>query len=142
MSVQGMDGLLKKLDGLSGTGTYVLAMERMCRKVERTAKENCPRRTGHLERSITHNVTAKSNKVVGEVGTSVEYAPYVEFGTGKYAAEGNGRKTPWSYIDESTGERIWTAGQHPKPFLHPALEEHRKEIRKELKNAVINGVKG
>ena len=141
MSVQGMDSLFEKLDDLSSTDMYVSAMERLCRRVERTAKQKCPRRTGHLERSITHNVTAKGDKIVGEVGTNVEYAPYVEFGTGKYAAEGNGRKTPWSYVDESTGERIWTAGQRPKPFLHPALNEHRKEIRDELKNAVAGKAK-
>lgn len=135
-NIRGADSLFRKLDNISDTGSYVATMNKLCRKVERTAKEFCPRKTGNLKRSITHEVDVSGRDIVGVVGTNTEYAPYVEFGTGKFAAEGNGRKTPWAYTDEATGELIWTAGQKPQPFLHPALDAHRDEIRKELGKAV------
>lgn len=52
--------------------------------VERKAKQPgvCPRKTGHLARSITHDVKGNT----GVVGTNVEYAPHVELGTVKMAA--------------------------------------------------------
>lgn len=52
--------------------------------VERKAKEPavCPRKTGTLSRSITHEVKERT----GVVGTNVEYAPHVELGTSKMAA--------------------------------------------------------
>lgn len=58
--------------------------------VEADAKLNCPVDTGSLRSSITHNVY----KDYAEVGTNYEYAPYVEFGTGLFAVNNYGRKTP------------------------------------------------
>ena len=56
-----------------------------CQVVERKAKQKgiCPRKTGTLARSITHEV--KGDK--GVVGTNVKYAPHVELGTSKMAAQ-------------------------------------------------------
>lgn len=51
--------------------------------VERKAKEVCPRKTGTLARSITHDV----KKRTGVVGTNIHYAPHVEMGTSKMAAQ-------------------------------------------------------
>lgn len=58
--------------------------------VEAAAKINCPVDTGLLRSSITHNVYADYT----EIGTNYSYAPYVEYGTGLFAAAGDGRKTP------------------------------------------------
>ena len=73
---------------------------------ERYAKEICPVRTGRLRGSIGH---AKKNPTTEQVGTDVEYAPYVELGT-RY--------------------------QKAQPYLRPAVENHRGEyeriIRSEL----------
>lgn len=52
------------------------------------------------------------------VGTALEYAPYVEFGTGIYSPDG--RKTPWSYED-ANGKWHTTRGMPAQPFLRPAL---------------------
>jgi phage gpG-like protein len=70
-------------------------MKKACLLVENDAKRNCPVDTGRLRQSITHRIEGST----GIVGTNVEYAPYVEYGTGKHALGGNGRKTPWAYTD-------------------------------------------
>lgn len=61
-----------------------------CVLVETTAKEKVPVETGTLKRSITHEIEGNT----GIVGTNMEYAPYVEYGTGLFATNGDGRKTP------------------------------------------------
>lgn len=58
-----------------------------CIKVERTAKRLCPVDTGRLRASITHSLESDSRGLVGVVGTDVHYAPYVEFGTSRMAAQ-------------------------------------------------------
>lgn len=55
-------------------------------KVERAAKQGCPVDTGRLRSSIAYRIEG-GNEVVGIVGTSVEYAPFVEFGTRFMAAQ-------------------------------------------------------
>lgn len=99
------------------------ALEKACLVVENSAKQNCPVADGQLRQSINHTVEGTK----GEVGTSVEYAPYVEVGTGIYSTEGNGRQTPWTYQD-AKGEWHTTSGMHAQPFLKPALEENKGRI--------------
>ena len=53
------------------------ALEKACLIVENSAKKNCPVGDGQLRQSISHTVEGTK----GEVGTNVEYAPYVEIGT-------------------------------------------------------------
>lgn len=89
---------------------------------------------GTLRKSITH-------KVVGDevyIGTNVDYAPYVEYGTGIYASDGTGRKNPWVWIDKN-GKGHYTRGMKPNHMLKKAASEHTEEykkvIEKHLKNA-------
>ena len=99
------------------------ALNEACMVVEKDAKQRCPVDDGTLRGSITSEV--EDNQ--GIVGTNVEYAPYVEFGTGLFAANGDGRQTPWTYRD-AKGEWHTTVGQHPQPFLQPALDNNKREI--------------
>ena len=92
--------------------------------VENDAKERCPvGKTGQLRNSIEHRVQGANYKTECVVGTNLEYAPYVEFGTGIYAVNGDGRQTPWVYRT-ADGEFYFTVGQKPQPYLLPALEEN------------------
>ena len=68
--------------------------------VEGQAKLLCTVDTGELRKSINHKVRTKGNEVIGKVGTKIEYAHYVEFGTGEKAEGGKGRKGGWFYYDE------------------------------------------
>jgi len=76
--------------------------ERMIRAatiaVSNQAKQLSPVDTGALRRSITH----QSSGLHGEVGTSIEYAPYIEYGT---------YRTP------------------KQPYLRPALDAVAKQVR-------------
>lgn len=58
------------------------AITRSVLQIEKDAKGLAPVFTGHLRRSITHEVEARQSEVVGRVGTNVPYAKAVEFGTG------------------------------------------------------------
>lgn len=127
------------------------ALLKCCGFVEDKAKEKCPVGTGELRRQISYEIHGN----VGTIGTNVEYAPYVEFGTGSHSSLGNGRRGYWVYVPHSdihthrerdkiyTYEQakwiadrlrekglnpVITNGQNPHPFLQPALLDHRQEI--------------
>ncbi len=128
VEVLGVDALMSKLSAVD----VQEALNESCLLVENTAKENCPVDSGQLRNSITSNVSGET----GEVGTNVEYAPYVEYGTGVYNP---GRLTPWSYQDAS-GEWHTTTGQKPQPFLVPALDSNRDKILNIFKEKVKEGL--
>lgn len=98
-------------------------LRKACLIIERSAKKKCPKDDGTLKDSITHEV--KNNN--GVVGTVVEYAPYVHEGTGIYASEKRGRRTPWRY---KAADGTWhtVRGQKPQPFLKDAAEENKQKI--------------
>lgn len=108
-----------------------------CALVEKSAKEKAPKDTGALRRSITSDVSENGNDIIGEIYTPLEYAPYVEYGTGLFAENGNGRSdVPWSYKDDE-GNWHTTSGQHPHPYMRPALEENKEKILRYVKEAFI-----
>jgi HK97 gp10 family phage protein len=111
-------------------------MGRACALVERSAIQNAPKDTGALRRSITSEVNMSGADVVGIVFTPLEYAPYVEYGTGLFAENG-GRQDAWSYQDDK-GNWHSTSGQRPQPFLRPALNENREKILEILKEGTAN----
>lgn len=81
---------------------------------------------GTLRQSIEYKVS--DNYV--EIGSPLEYAPYVEKGTGQYAEDGDGRKTAWVYYDERSGKFFKTRGMEKQPFLKPAMEANIDKIIK------------
>ena len=133
--VQGLEDILKRIDNVADKDKIRAAMGKCCALVERTAKQTAPKDTGALRNSIQSEVQNDGFDIKGVVFSPLEYAPYVEYGTGLFAEE-NGRKTPWTYEDEETGERIFTRGQKPHPYLRPALFENREKITKILEESV------
>lgn len=69
---KGLDGLTKKLDGMTDPALINAALGKACALVERSAKIKAPKDTGELRRSITSKV--EDDK--GIVFTPLEYAPY------------------------------------------------------------------
>lgn len=103
-------------------------MEQACLVVEYDAKVDCPVDDGILRQSITHSVEEEQGKIVGYIGTNLEYAPYIHQGTGIYAVEGNGRKeVPWHYKDKN-GKWRSTKGIRPTPFIYNSIEKNRNKI--------------
>lgn len=86
------------------------ALTRIGLQGESFAKRKCPVDTGNLRNSITNKIEMGEKSAY--IGTNVEYAPYVELGTRKMAAQ---------------------------PFLTPAATEHsgvyKRIIEDEMKNA-------
>ena len=130
---QGAEQIIEKLEGLIDESKLEQTLGKACALVERSAKQKAPKDTGELRRSITSKVEGNE----GVVFTPLEYAPYVEYGTGLFA-EGGGRKNvPWTYQDDK-GEWHSTSGQHPQPFMRPALNENREQIFRILKEGLTN----
>lgn len=105
-------------------------MEKACITVEKTAKQNCHVDLGHLRSSITHSVDIQPSTIVGSVFSNLDYAPYEEKGTGIYAVDGDGRKTPWKYVSKAGKYKggHTTKGQQPHPFLEPARDKNKDEV--------------
>ena len=129
--VIGLEKVLKMLDKAGKKEKYQEALGQACALVERSAKEKAPKASGELRASITSVV----EDMEGIVFTPLEYAPYVEYGTGLYAESGGRKDVPWWYKDEE-GNWHKTSGQHPQPYMRPALEENREEIIRMLKGAL------
>ncbi|MCH4162441.1 MAG: hypothetical protein LKF39_05845 [Lactococcus raffinolactis] len=89
--------------------------------------------TGAL-RADTKSLGAKivGDEVHGAVGNTLDYALYHHQGTGIYAIDGNGRKTPWVYEDPRTGKKVFTKGSKPNPYLKDTIEQEQGNIAKWL----------
>ena len=92
---------------------------------------------GNLRSSLTYKVNTKKHMVTN--GTAAAYAIYVEKGTGIYAENGQGRKTPWVYQD-STGKWHRTRGMRAQPFLAPAAEDNLDAIKSIVKAVKFSGL--
>lgn len=124
---EGLDKILGKLKNISSDANIDGALGTCCALVERSAKQKAPKDNGELRRSITSKV--EDHK--GIVFTPLEYAPYVEYGTGLFAESGGRMDVPWNYQDDE-GEWHSTSGQKPQPYMRPALEENKATIKRIL----------
>lgn len=100
------------------------ALEKCGLVAEGYAKRLVPNSTGNLRNSISHKVNPEALEVY--VGTNVEYAPYVELGTGIYYP--GGRPTAWRYKDDK-GKWHTTRGQRAQPYLKPAIVDHEQTYK-------------
>lgn len=124
----------KVLDAMSDA--VLRALERCGSQAEGYAKDLCPVDTGNLRNSISHIVDESGPAAY--IGTNIEYAPYVEFGTGAYAEGGGGRPTPWVYQDDK-GNWHWTKGNPAQPFLAPAVKDHVQTYRNIIEDELKDG---
>lgn len=143
MSVQFTDNSAKALAELSRAKAR--ALETIGDKAEEYAKKICPvgtvestgikgYRGGTLRDSITHAV----NGDVLSVGSNVEYAPYVELGTGPHFEP----PPDWETFTSKRGSGVGRGYVKPRRYLQPAIEEHAGEYKtiaeNELKGGAIN----
>lgn len=129
----GLDEILDSLDNLYDMVGYSKGLEKACALVEKSAKQKAPKDNGELRRSITSKVEDLS----GIVYTPLEYAPYVEYGTGLFAESGGRQDVPWNYKDDE-GNWHSTSGMKPQPFMRPALDENRQAILRVIKESISN----
>ncbi|MCI6276835.1 MAG: HK97 gp10 family phage protein [Clostridium sp.] len=143
MSITGVESLIKKLNALGGNANKVLetSIAKQTKLVQGEAKDLCPVDSGDLRKNIFTDVKSENDKITGKVFTNIEYAPYVEFGTGKKGEDSSGDKYPgplsykqdkWRVNIPDVGVR-WIEGQPAQPFLYPALKNNEDLIKKNIK---------
>lgn len=106
--VTGVDSLNATLKGLAAKATgqnLAAALRAGGLVIETPAKAKAPVLTGNLRRSIHTEVDTGGAKAEARVGTNVEYATHVEFGTSK---------------------------QSPQPYLRPAYDENKGQALGEI----------
>lgn len=135
--IKGINELTMHFDKLSTGGNVKKAMGKACGLVEKTAKLYCKEDTTALSGSIKSKVEERGNLVIGTIYTPKKYAPYVEYGTGLFAESGGRTDVPWRYEDE-WGEWHTTSGQEPQPFMRPALNENREQIKRIIGGGLTN----
>lgn len=131
---KGIDNLIEALDKIANPTGIEQALKDCCMLIEAEARKKAPKVDGALRNSITSRIEGLS----GIVFTPLEYAPYVEYGTGLFSEHpmGGRKNVPWIYQDEKTGEFIATRGQHPQPYMEPALNENREEIIRIIREGI------
>lgn len=125
--VSGMEKIGDILDGFANKD-FTASLTILGMDIEEAAKRNVYQNhtvnTGDLARSIESRVS--NNELTVE--TNLEYAPYIEYGTGIFAANGDGRKdVPWRY-QTPNGEWHTTSGIEPHPFLYPAYLKYKYQV--------------
>jgi len=139
MTMRNLDSLIRKLNRLGGDkAPLVRGIKKATIKVQGDAKLLAPVDTGRLRNSIQAETKEIGGKVVGRIFTNLEYAPYVEFGTGQ---RGEASPSPPKSPDDLYYRQDW-AGMEAQPFMYPAAKQNEKvvprivgeEIRKELRS--------
>jgi hypothetical protein len=85
--------------------------------------------TGDLARGYDHMSKRTSTGAYGEVWNNVEYAPYVEFGTGQ-----RGSASTFPGKPEGLAYTAGWIGMAARPHFTPAVEEGRVEFKSEWRN--------
>jgi len=91
--------------------------------------------TGATRASIMSHIVSSSNtKVEDDIGPETDYAPYLEYGTGIYAENGQGRKGGWWYKD-AYDKWHFTYGMRAQPFVRPAAYEKLNQVVRAISHA-------
>jgi len=98
--------------------------------IEKDAKQAVPVDTGRLRSSITYEMITKSE---ARIGTNVEYAPWIEFETGRRLAPVG---ATWSRRHGKGNARVlWVSGK-ARPYLYPALTKNQARINRNIENYI------
>jgi HK97 gp10 family phage protein len=143
--VEGLDGILKKFAALKNIDKdprIDKALGRGGARIQAAVKMLTPFDTGNLVNKIVLN---HEKMMEYAVTTNVEYAVYVEYGTGKLGdpTVPHTSKDSWTYYSEKLQKYITTHGQKPthmftKGFAQAhktAFEIVKKEVWEVIRNA-------
>lgn len=95
------------------------------------AKMMAPVDDGNLRDSIEMEI--RDGGLLAVVRVTAHYAVYVEYGTGIYAVDGNGRQTPWTFYSDKLGRYVTTRGMSPQPFWDPAIDIGDRHFKTEMR---------
>lgn len=152
ISINGLEVIIDRLEKLTNEQQMESAISQATLYVEGQARINASKvSNGELANSIASRI----NGLQGEVYSPLEYAPYVEYGTGLFSIhpKGGRKEVPWVYVEgqsssgraktihtkESALQAVaylrdmglnayMTYGQKPQPYMRPALDDNRNAI--------------
>lgn len=167
MALKGFDQLMLKLKSLEKAEEWMKEpLGDIGAVVRDAARMNIAGSTGDLRQSLDFEVFRVGSRIWVEIFTPLEYAVYVEFGTGPKgeashagtSPEVNPRYSPtgwFVHVDdfpdyarygyepiEIKGEQfIFTKGQEAQPFLYPAIADNKDQLIKMLQKAINQKVR-
>ena len=135
MALIGLDSVLRKFDKLPEKVVTLTkaAVTRNTNEIYAEAVSRAPKKLNKLSASGKKTITELTG-TVSFGGAGVDYAPYVEFGTGQFAK---------SYLSSMPNEiksyamTFYVNGQGrvpAQPFLIPAFLKYRKQFIKDMKD--------
>ena len=128
-SVQFIDNTIEVIGAIKDAA--LMFLEESAGELESQAMRNTRVDTGQTKGAWSHKVEESALQAI--VGNPLENAIWEEFGTGEYAVNGNGRKTPWRYQDvrgnwhTTTGKRPSRAFEKAKAEAEPKILQAAKE---------------
>ena len=113
-------------------------------KAQTNLKTNNSYKTGRLSTSIQKGIKLDKVRLNAQVGSPLNYAAYVEFGTPPHIIEVKRKKVLARYTGTSGGKegfqifgkRVNHPGSRAKPYLFPAVESERRKFNKRIEKAV------
>jgi len=113
---------------------YIDLLNETIQNIETEATTMAPVDLGILKASINGEVDGLN----GVVGSTVRYAPYIEFGTGGLVDVPAGLE---DYAMKFKGAGIKQVNLFPRPFLIPAFKKHTTLMLAELEKLDLDGIK-
>ena len=118
------------------------ALETIGQQAERYAKDKCPVGTvestgkkGYIGGTLRNSITHRVDDDAVSVGSNVEYAPYVELGTGPYFEA----PPEWEQFTTTRGSGVGKSYVRPRPYIRPAIEDHREEYKEIMREDLSGG---
>ena len=152
MHIEGLDEVLKRFRDPRVQTIAKKHMTNALIAVEGPAKIKAPVDRGQLRASITHEVQSIGGDMLGIVGSPLEYAPHMEFGTGSQSDQPSGKGRHWP---PAAALDLWAqrhgvkgggkavayfiarrGGLKPRKFLRGAWEETESRVVQHLERIV------
>ena len=133
IELQGVDDLLRRLDDRAKNMTDIVDKEMTASILDINAQQrrDTPVDTGRLRMGNMFDVSKKLDK---QLFNDIEYAPYVEFGTGGLVSVPPGLE---EIAIQFKGAGIRKVNLPAQPFFFRAFFENKDKMIQNIKNAVL-----
>lgn len=129
--VRAMDGIAEEL----AERTLPNAMRLIGETAVRMAVDGAPNVTSRLAGSIASLTGRDGSTYWVQIGTNVEYAPYVEFGTGQRGSATYVDRNGESHTADVVFRDDWK-GMAPHPYIRPAVYDKMDVYRSMIADAL------
>ncbi len=149
-SIEFEDNTIKVIGAINDK--IIAAMHEAAGEIEAAAKKNTRVESGQTRGAWGYEVIETESGAEAHIGNPLENAIWEEYGTGEYAAEGNGRKGGWYIPEEKLTESAkkhmkkvhgkdgkiyyYTKGKKPQRMLEKAFNENQTTVQTIFKEAL------